>query len=99
MGTQPRNRPKRLAAKLRAIRKALGLTQQQLAKQLCITTGYARISEYEHDQREPDMITVLRYARLVHVKMELLVDDDLEVIIPERKARKESKLSGVSFLL
>ena len=87
MGTQPRNRPKRLAEKLLQIRKTLGLSQSEVAKAVGITTGAARVSEFEHDTREPCMVTVLRYARLAHVKMETLVDDDLELIIPERKKR------------
>jgi transcriptional regulator with XRE-family HTH domain len=82
MGTQPRNRPKRLAEKLLQIRKTLGLSQSEIAKAVGITTGAARVSEFERDLREPCMVTVLRYARLARVKMETLVDDNLELIIP-----------------
>jgi transcriptional regulator with XRE-family HTH domain len=82
-----RERPKHLAAKLLALRKALGLSQSQLARLIGVTGGTARISEYEHDVRVPDLATVLRYARLAQVRMEMLVDDDLELIIPERKKR------------
>lgn len=39
----------------------------------------ARVSEYETDQREPDLIVVLRYARVAGVTMETLVDDKLRV--------------------
>jgi len=85
MGHRQRERPKRLAEKLLQIRKTLGLSQRQLARLIGITTGAARISEWEHETREPDLLTVLRYARLAGVEMEMLVDDDLELIIPEGK--------------
>jgi len=97
MGQQRTPRPDRLAEKLLQVRKTLGLSQAQIAKKLGVAA--ARISEYEHDRRVPCLMTVLRYARLAHVKMEMLVDDDLELIIPERKTRKKSKLSGASLLL
>lgn len=51
MGTRPRSRPKRLAAKLFAIRKQLGLSQSELATQLEFDKGAARISEYESGAR------------------------------------------------
>ena len=85
MGHRQRERPKRLAEKLLQIRKTLGLSQRQLARLIGITTGAGRISEWEHETREPDLLTVLRYARLAGVEMEMLVDDDLELIIPEGK--------------
>ena len=92
MGT-PRQKPKRLADKLLAIRKTLGLSQSQLAKALGVTTGGARISEWENAKREPDLVTVMQYARLVRIKMEMLADDDLELIIPKRRKRTSSNLN------
>ena len=84
---QARQRPKHLAAKLLTIRLTLGLSQSQIARKVGVVTGAPRISEYEHDQRGPCMIVVLRYARLIRVRMEMLVDDEMELIIPERKKR------------
>jgi len=90
MGSRKRDTPRRLAEKLLTIRKTLGLSQSQLAKQLGVTTGAARISEWENGVRVPDLIVVLRYARLARVRMAVLADDDLELTIPERKARKKT---------
>jgi len=56
-----RQRPKHLAKKLLAIRKKLGLSQSQLAARLELRSA-ARISEYEHDKREPDLLVLLRYS-------------------------------------
>lgn len=85
-----RERPEQLATKLLALRKALGLSQSQLARLIDVSGGTARISEYENDVRVPDLATVLRYARLAQVRMEVLVDDDLELIIPKRKNRSRA---------
>lgn len=79
MGTQARARPKRLAAKLRTIRNQLGLSQSQLARQLEFDKGTARISEYEHGTREPELSLLLRYARLAKVSVESLIDDKMEL--------------------
>jgi hypothetical protein len=40
--------------------------------------GSARISEYEHGIREPDLITLLNYAKLARFSMDVLVNDSLE---------------------
>lgn len=90
MGSRKRDTPERLAEKLLTIRKTLGLSQSQLATKLGITTGAARISEWEHGVRAPDLIVVLRYARLARVRMAVLADDDLELVIPKSKKRTRS---------
>lgn len=90
MGKRQRQKPKRLAEKLLTIRKTLGLNQSELAQRIELITSTARVSEYEHGVREPDLIILLRYARLAGVRMEMLVDDDLELIIPERRKRNQS---------
>ena len=75
MGTRPRPRPMHLAEKLLAIRKRLQLSQSELAAQLEFDRGSARISEYENDQREPELELLLRYARLAKVCTCVLIDD------------------------
>jgi transcriptional regulator with XRE-family HTH domain len=40
---------------------------------------YSAVSNYELGTREPDMLIVLRYARLANVTMETLVDDQLNL--------------------
>jgi transcriptional regulator with XRE-family HTH domain len=82
MGRSRRPRPLRLAKKLRQIRTALGLTQQQMFERLGKTgTPLYRghIGEYETGKREPPMLVVLQYARVADVPMEMLVDDDLNL--------------------
>jgi len=74
-----RQRPKHLASKLLAIRKRLNLSQSQMALRLDIKVGTARISEWENGVREPDLFVLLRYARLLNVRMEILVDDKLKL--------------------
>jgi transcriptional regulator with XRE-family HTH domain len=87
MGTRRRERPQRLAEKLLTIRKTLGLNQFELAQGIELIKGTARVSEYEHAVREPDLIILLRYARLAGVRMEMLVDDGLDLIMPEHRKR------------
>jgi len=91
MGTRPRHRPDHLAAKLLAIRKRLGLSQCELANLLefPIKNGSARVSEYENGVREPGLSLLLRYARLVGVSVDVLIDDDLN--LPERVKLKRRR--------
>lgn len=76
-----RPRPKRLAEKLRQIRLALGLSQTEMHKLLRAEEQipYTRISDYELDKNEPSLMTVLAYARVARVRMEELVDDELDL--------------------
>lgn len=82
MGRSHRVRPKRLGAKLLAIRERLDLTQPELIKALNVKGARlhpASISLYESGEREPSLIVLLRYARLAKVPMETLVDDELDL--------------------
>jgi transcriptional regulator with XRE-family HTH domain len=76
-----RPKPERLAEKLLQIRNALGLSQTEMFRRLGLegTVTYDRISKYETGLREPPLTTVLQYARLAGVHMEILVDDDLDL--------------------
>jgi transcriptional regulator with XRE-family HTH domain len=82
MGRSPREHPKKLAPKLRYIRIALDLTQEQMAELLkkvkpSIQPGH--VSELERGLREPTLTLLLRYARIGGIPMELLVDDELDL--------------------
>ena len=81
MGVRPRPRPKRLAEKLLAIRRALGLSQTQAVKRLdvegMIVPG--QVSEFETGKREPSLPVLLRYARLAGVCVDVLIDDELDL--------------------
>lgn len=78
-----RNRPKRLAEKLLQIRKALGLSQKEMAERLSeraeVKITHKNISRYERDKSVPFIEVVLAYARLANLEMNEIVDDDLEL--------------------
>ena len=79
MGRSPRNKPMKLSHKLLAIRKRLQMSQTEIARALELKVHYSAVSNYELGTREPDMLVVLRYARLANVSMETLVDDQLNL--------------------
>ena len=87
MGQKRRAKPKFLAAKLLAIRQKLGVSQSQLARLLNFDKGVARISEYEHGIREPDLLVLRNYAKLARVSMDILANDNRELIFPKRWKR------------
>lgn len=81
MPTRPRERPTRLAEKLVQIRHALGLSQNGLLRRLGADDRLTRedVSKYERGLREPSLLVLLEYARVVNVWMDVLVDDELEL--------------------
>jgi transcriptional regulator with XRE-family HTH domain len=82
MGRSNRQKPKRLAQKLHAIRNGLDLTQEQMIERLnCkkIPLYPASISEYEKGRREPPLLVLLQYARIAGVYVDVLIDDDLDL--------------------
>ena len=74
-----RQKPKKLARKLLAIRQQLGVSQTEMARLLELKKTYTVVSSYESGRREPDLLVLLRYARLARVPMETLVDDKLDL--------------------
>jgi transcriptional regulator with XRE-family HTH domain len=82
-----RRKPKRLAEKLLAIRFKLEVSQSQLAKLLEFDKGVARMSEYERGNREPDLLTLLKYSELARVSINVLADDTRELKFPENWKR------------
>lgn len=69
-----------LPAKLRAIRKHLGFSQSQIARQLAFEPQYSRVSEYERGRRQPSLPVLLSYARLGGIHIDDLVDDRIEIV-------------------
>jgi transcriptional regulator with XRE-family HTH domain len=74
-----RRQPKRLAGKLLAIRQRLGLSQTEIASRLDLKVAYTAISAYERGTREPDLITLLAYARIASVTVDDLIDDKVKL--------------------
>jgi transcriptional regulator with XRE-family HTH domain len=92
MGRTARERPRRLGAKLLQIRQTLSLTQAQMLVTLKLDKKVfaSAISGYELGTREPTLPVLLRYARLVGVSTDVLIDDDL--VLPNKMpgpARKQ----------
>jgi len=79
MGRSPRNKPMMLSHKLLAIRKRLRMSQTEMARALGLTVHYSAVSNFELGTREPDLLVVLRYARLAGIPMEVIVDDNLSL--------------------
>jgi transcriptional regulator with XRE-family HTH domain len=84
MGKTARERPERLAEKLKQIREGLGLSQNEMLVSLGLEGKLSRtaISGYELGTSEPTLPTLLKYSRLAGIHMEVLVDDELD--LPER---------------
>ena len=79
----PRPKPKRLGAKLRQIREALGISQPHMPARLGqLGMHPGRISEYENNLREPTAMTLLAYADLAGVHLEDIVNDKVD--LPEK---------------
>ena len=79
MGQTRRRRPKHLARKLLAIRNRLEVSQPEMAKLLDLKVSYTVVSGYERGKQEPDLVILLRYARLVGVSTDVLIDDKLSL--------------------
>ena len=76
-----RHAPNHLAEKLLQIRLALGLSQNEMLRALDFPDKLQQssISGYERGVREPPLLVVLTYARLVGVSTDVLIDDDLDL--------------------
>lgn len=82
MGRKGRHEsPKRLGAKLVSIRNSLGLSQNEMLRYLGIGEEYTReeLSAYERGVRTPPLHIILRYSKVVHVWVNVLIDDDLDL--------------------
>jgi transcriptional regulator with XRE-family HTH domain len=79
MGRTRRQKPKHLGRKLLAIRNGLGLSQTEMARRLHLKQSYTVVSSYELGTGEPDLLTLLRYARLAGVSVESLIDDKMSL--------------------
>jgi len=81
MGRYHRNKPVRLAEKLLNIRRALGLSQNEMIRRLGVEDEItqSRISGYELATREPSLPVLLKYARVGGVCVDVLIDDKLNM--------------------
>jgi transcriptional regulator with XRE-family HTH domain len=81
MGRAARLRSERLAEKLRAIRLALGLSQNELIRRLELedVIYQSNVSGYESGEREPPLPILLKYAQTAGVCMDVLVNDEMDL--------------------
>lgn len=81
MAKSSRLKPKRLAEKLRQIRLALGLSQNEMINRLGFAEEIIReeLSAFERGIRQPPLGILLEYARIAAVRVEVLIDDDLDL--------------------
>lgn len=89
MARLPRLKAERLPEKLLEVRLALGLSQNEMLRRLELDDKLSRtsISAYELGTGEPPLPVLLRYARLVNVSTDVLIDDevDLPAKLPARR--------------
>lgn len=92
MARTPRPKPERLPEKLLQIRLALGLSQGGMLYQLGLQDNLTRttISAYELGTGEPPLPILLKYARLVGVSTDVLIDDELDLpaMLPAKAKRR-----------
>jgi transcriptional regulator with XRE-family HTH domain len=80
MGRNRRPQPERLALKLLRVREALDVSQAGMVDLLAQPKLHpAHVSGYERGEREPPLPTLLAYARLAGVCLDVLVDDELDL--------------------
>jgi transcriptional regulator with XRE-family HTH domain len=76
-GKVAREKPERLPEKLLHIRSGLRLSQNGMLRALDLEVDRSAISGYELGTREPTLITLLKYARLAGVHVDVLIDDEM----------------------
>ena len=81
MAKSSRLKPKRLAEKLRQIRLAFGLSQNEMINRLGFGEELIReeLSAFELGKRQPPLGVLLEYARVAGVRVEVLIDDELDL--------------------
>lgn len=88
MGRAARLRCERLAEKLRDVRVALGLSQNELIRHLGLEEMIyqSNVSGYELGEREPPLPILLKYAQAAGVCVDVLINDELD--LPSKLPRK-----------
>lgn len=80
MARVPRPKPARLPEKLLQIRLALELSQGEMLRRLELNNlTRTTISAYEVGTSEPPLPVLLKYARLIGISTDVLIDDELDL--------------------
>lgn len=92
MARVPRPKPARLPEKLLQIRLALGLSQGEMIRRLELNNlTRTSVSAYEVGTSEPPLPVLLKYARLVGISTDVLIDDELD--LPNKLPSKKRTIS------
>lgn len=87
-----RQKPERLAVKLKQIRLTLGLSQSQMLRRLGLeeVIPYTKLSHYELGHRQPSLMEIVRYADVAGVCTDVLIRDELDLPakLPNRPEHK-----------
>jgi hypothetical protein len=81
MAKSSRLKPRRVAEKLREVRMALGLSQNEMINRLGFAEELIReeLSAFERGIRQPPLGVLLGYARMAGICVDVLIDDELEL--------------------
>ena len=92
--------PKRLGFKLRQIRVALGLTQEEMLKLLNLppVITQSTLSAYERNAKLPPYFVLARYGDIANIWIDVLVRDSLDLprTLPSRTKMKHGGVSDPS---
>lgn len=86
MGNAKRVIPKRLPTKLRLIREALHLSQEQLVERIKDAGVFGKldrsyVSGWESGKREPTLEVLLHYSEIAGVWLNAILDDEVDLPI------------------
>lgn len=82
MGSKQRLKPKYLGTKLLAIREHFDCSLAEMAERLSddiVEVNRTDISRFELGTREPNLLLLLNYAKLIGQPMDVLVDDKIKL--------------------
>lgn len=87
-----------LAEKLRHIRLAMGLSQNQIISRMGLAETLLReeVSDFERNRRIPPLEVILQYARVANITVEALIDDELQLpdVLPSTVRHEGIRLEG-----
>lgn len=82
-----------LGNKILALRKTMGLSQEQLAEQLSVTRQ--TISKWELDETTPDLKQAKQLSKTFKISLDELTDNDIKSILVQ-KVSKTEKLTNIA---
>jgi transcriptional regulator with XRE-family HTH domain len=91
MAKAARPRPAKLAEKLKQIRLHLSFSQDEMLRALGLAEKSNRslISGFELGTKEPSLITIISYADLAQVTVDVIVRDNIDLDLSEKPLSKK----------